>query len=305
VSVKLRFHVITVFPEMIEQVLSFGVVAQAIKAQLIGFSAISPRKFTTNVHQTIDDRPFGGGDGMLMMAEPMALAIESVKAQIAPEAKTRVIHLSPRGRPLTDKRARELASQYTDLVLIASRYAGLDQRVINEYVDEEISLGDYVVSGGELPALVLMDAVSRQVPQVLGNEASVEAESFAQSCHGGLEAPQFTRPREWREHAVPAMLLSGDHAKIEKWKKSLSILVTARFRPDLLSDIFSGPIDGPGGRPVAEGVVRAAKTLLAEASDQDLVDWGLQLGENSNPAELRSEIQKKLEAAFEKTSRSR
>lgn len=224
----MRFHVITIFPEMIEAATRYGVVGQGIKEGKIQVEALNPRAFTANVHQTVDDRPFGGGDGMVMIVDPLQKAVESVRANA--NGAVRVIHLSPRGRPLTDALVREWAGQ-TDLILIASRYGGVDQRFLNRFVDEEISIGDYVLSGGELPALVLIDAVARHLPGVLGNEASAEEESFAQ---GLLEYPQFTRPRECEGDEVPAALLSGDHAKIAEWRRSLSILVTADRRPDLL-----------------------------------------------------------------------
>jgi tRNA (guanine37-N1)-methyltransferase len=232
----MQFHVITLFPEMIETAARFGVVGQAIKEEKIRLATLSPRKFTSNVHQTIDDRPFGGGDGMIMMAEPTAQALESILAELgerAPSAVVRVIHLSPRGERLTDAKVRELG-KFTDLILIASRYGGIDQRFLNQFVDEEISVGDYVLSGGELPALALIDAVSRVLPGVLGNETSPEEESFSQAT-GLLEHPQFTRPREWRGDEVPADLLSGNHAGIEEWKDALSLFVTLERRPDILT----------------------------------------------------------------------
>lgn len=229
----MNFHVLTVFPEMIESGTSYGVVGQARKDGLIHVEALSPRSFTSNVHQTVDDRPFGGGDGMIMLAEPMSQAIETVLSRTKPERR-RVIHLSPRGEVFSDEKARELATNYQDLILIASRYGGIDQRFLNEFVDEEISVGDYVVSGGELPALLLIDAVSRLLPGVLGNEASSVQESFAE---GLLEHPQFTRPREWRGKEVPEVLLSGNHKEIGLWKKALSLLVTAERRPELLGSL--------------------------------------------------------------------
>jgi len=261
-SAKLSFHAITVFPEMVSRALGYGVVAQAVKAGLIDFKVTNPRTFTSNVHQTIDDRPFGGGDGMLMLAEPLASAVESVRAAIPPEAKVRAVHLSPRGNKLTDQRVREFAREYTDIILVASRYAGVDQRFLNTFIDEEISIGDFVVSGGELPLLVLIDAVSRHVPGVLGNDASSEDESFASSLGGGLEFPQFTRPREWREHAVPHELISGDHANVGKWKRALGVLVTAEHRPDLLSGLSPEEL-------------RLAEKVLKQMSDVELIECGL------------------------------
>jgi tRNA (guanine37-N1)-methyltransferase len=262
VSAKLRFHVITVFPEMITQALSYGVVAQAVKSGLLEFKAVTPRSFTNNVHQTVDDRPFGGGDGMVMLAEPLALALESIRAQLRSAARVRAVHLSPRGKKLNDQRVRALAGEYTDIILVASRYAGVDQRFLNTFIDEEISIGDFIVSGGELPLLVLIDAISRQVPGVLGNDVSSEDESFSPSHGGGLEFPQFTRPREWRGHAVPNELVSGDHARVGQWKSALSILVTAENRPDLLSDFRSDELI-------------LAEKLLHQISMQEMRECGL------------------------------
>ena len=228
----MRFHVLTLFPEMIEQAVGFGVVGQAMKDGKLQVSTLSPRTFTTNVHQTVDDRPFGGGDGMIMMAEPMAQALETILAAYSGK-KPRVIHLSPRGRPFSDPVARELALGQEAVVLIASRYGGLDQRFIDAFVDEEISIGDYVLSGGEIPSLAVIDAVARHIPGVLGNKDSAQNESFA--FGGGLlEHPQYTRPRVWRETEVPEELLSGNHAQIDQWKKTLSLLTTLGRRPDLL-----------------------------------------------------------------------
>jgi tRNA (guanine37-N1)-methyltransferase len=228
----MKFHVVTLFPEMIEHAARFGVVGQAIKEDRVQLSTISPREFTSNVHQTIDDRPFGGGDGMIMMAEPLALTLESLTPQLGPQA--RVIHLSPRGPLLSDAKARDLTA-FSDIVLISSRYGGADQRFLNEFVDEELSIGDFIISGGELASLVVIDAVSRLLPGVLGNEASPEDESFAQGR--GLEHPQYTRPREWRGLEIPAALLSGHHSQIKDWKELVSLLVTAERRPDLLTSL--------------------------------------------------------------------
>lgn len=228
---KLHFHVVTLFPEMIENAARFGVVGQAIQEGKIALSTLSPRVFTANVHQTVDDRPFGGGDGMVMLADPLESAVASIRSQIPSESATRVIHFSPRGVPLTDQKVRELSAM-EHLILISSRYGGVDQRFLNQCVDEEISIGDYVLSGGEIPALVLIDSVGRQMPGVLGNERSSIEESFSE---GTLEHPQYTRPRQWRQAEVPQILLSGDHAKIAQWKRQVSLYVTAERRPDLLS----------------------------------------------------------------------
>ncbi len=229
----MKFHVVTLFPEMLESAArGFGVVGQAIARGEIGLSVINPREFTSNVHHTIDDRPFGGGDGMIMMAEPLAESVAKARASTTASAKVRAIHVSPRGRPFNDAVARELA-QLDDLILVTSRYGGADQRFLNECVDEEISIGDYILTGGDLAALVLIDAVGRLQKGVLGNEASSSNESFA-GTNGLLEHPQYTRPREWRGLPVPSIYTSGDHAKIALFQEALSLAVTALRRPDLL-----------------------------------------------------------------------
>lgn len=223
----MRFQVITIFPEMIEQAVSFGVVAQAHKEQRLSIEALSPREFTANFHKTVDDRPFGGGDGMVMLAEPLLLAVQALKT----EKNAKVIFLSAHGTPWTDQKARALA-QEEHLILVCGRYGGVDQRFINAAVDEEISLGDFVLTGGELAALAVIDSVSRFLPGVLGNALSNQDESFARE--GLLEAPQFTRPREWQGLETPAVLMSGNHAEIARWRFLLSIIKTAQLRQDLL-----------------------------------------------------------------------
>ena len=221
-----RFQVVTLFPEMIEGVFSSGVVGTAQQKGLIEISTINPRIFTDDVHQTVDDRPFGGGDGMVMMAEPLQKAL--LKAQLqAPQAMA--IALSPQGERLTDSLVRELATQ-KDFVLFCGRYAGLDQRFLVKNKVREISIGDYVLSGGELAAAVLIDAVARQLPGVLGHVDSAHKESFRE---GILEAPLFTRPREWQGFQVPAALLSGNHGRIQEWQNLIGRLVTFLKRPDL------------------------------------------------------------------------
>jgi tRNA (guanine37-N1)-methyltransferase len=221
------FQVITLFPDMIQASMEVGVFGQAQKKDLLSISCINPREFTTDIHKTVDDRPFGGGDGMIMMPEPLEKSITQAKLQ-NPSAK--VIYLSPQGAPLTHCKAASLARE-PGLVLICGRYGGIDQRVINLMVDEEISTGDYVISGGELAACVLMDAVSRFVPGVLGHKDSADKDSFAE---GLLEHPNFTKPREYQNQSVPEILLSGHHQKIQEWKRQVSFLVTLEKRPDLI-----------------------------------------------------------------------
>lgn len=222
------YQVITVFPDLVESFGQSGVVGQARKKGLLRIETLNPRRFTQDVHQSVDDRPFGGGDGMVMLAEPLAQSIEACRAQ-RPQA--RVLSMSPQGKVLTDARVKELARD-PDLILLCGRYSGVDQRLIRQYEVEELSIGDYVLSGGEMAAAVLIDAVSRFIPGVLGHGESAERDSF----HGGLlEAPLFTRPREIWGRAVPEILLSGHHAKIQDWQQKIAQLVTLKKRPDLLS----------------------------------------------------------------------
>ncbi len=225
---KANFQVVTVFPEMIASIFAQGVVFQAVKKDLLNIESINPRQFTLDVHKSVDDRPFGGGDGMILMTEPLSQSLQLALKNF-PTAK--VIYLSPQGKPLTDAKVFELA-QRPQLILICGRYGGIDQRVINEYVHEEISIGDYVLSGGELAAAVLIDAVSRQIPGVLGNAESAGNESFRQ---GVLEAPLFTRPQDFNGKKVPEILMSGHHAKIQVWHNQVSKLITWQKRPDLFT----------------------------------------------------------------------
>ncbi len=221
---SLRFTIITLFPEMIENFCSVGVLAQAQKKDLVSIHCINPRSFTHDKHKTVDDRPFGGGDGMLMMAEPLAQSLESI-----PE-KGVVIYLTPQGRLLNDSVVQEF-QKYAQITLICGRYSGVDQRFINKYVDHEISVGDYVLSGGELAAAVFIDSVSRFVPGVLGHEQSAIKDSITQ---GFLEAPQFAKPRAWQNQEVPEVLLSGHHENIEQWKYMVGLLKTLQKRPEIL-----------------------------------------------------------------------
>lgn len=225
----MKFSVITLFPQMIEEALQHGVVGQALKKNLFSLEAINPRQFTSDVHRTVDDRPFGGGDGMVMLYEPLKKSLESINE------RGTVIYLSPQGPRLTDAKVREI-SKLPAVTLLCGRYGGVDQRFLNEFVDEEISIGDYVLSGGEIGALALIDSVARFIPGVLGDESSALKDSV--SC-GYLEAPLFTRPREFVDEKqvlqkVPDVLLSGNHALIEEWRGLVGLLLTLKKRPDLL-----------------------------------------------------------------------
>ncbi len=222
------YHVITVFPEMIHAITDTGVIGQAQKAEKIKIKTYNPRAVTTDVHKTIDDRPFGGGDGMLMLAEPLALTLSSI-SQSGFETGP-VIYLSPQGAIFDDKKAQEIA-KLDSVTLICGRYGGVDQRFLNQHVDEEISIGDYVLSGGEIGAAAIIDASARFVPGVLGHHESASNDSITS---GLLEAPQFTRPREWQGASVPEVLLSGNHAHIEEWKLFMGVLKTLQKRPEAL-----------------------------------------------------------------------
>lgn len=220
------YQVITLFPEAIAQFAGYGVISQAAKKELLRIESVNPRKFTTDVHHSVDDRPFGGGDGMCMTVDALQPAVEEALAR---RPGARRIYVSPQGRRLDHALARELAAA-GDLILLSGRYAGVDQRLLNHYAFEEISIGDYVLSGGELAAMVIIDAAARFIPGVLGHQDSSHADSFE---GGALEAPQFTRPREILGQTVPEALMSGNHARIGVWRDLVGKLVTLRKRPDL------------------------------------------------------------------------
>lgn len=214
-----KVDVITLFPEMIENAVSYGVLHQAIKSDLISIQTHTPREFSSDKHKTADDRPFGGGDGMIMLAEPLAQALEKVCTE-----GSKIIYLSPQGTVFTNEVAKKMATE-KHLVLICGRYGGIDQRIINQYQVEEISIGDYVLSGGELGALVVIDALARFIPGVLGHQDSAEQDSFENNL---LEQPNFTRPRQFQGQSVPDILMSGHHKLIADWKLKVSALVTLK-----------------------------------------------------------------------------
>ena len=227
----MRFDVVTLFPPMFVAVTESGITRRALESGLWQLQLWNPRDFTSDVHRTVDDRPFGGGPGMVMMAEPLALAVsaaQEAQRAIGLEAG-HVIALSPAGQPLTDARVRALAAQRKPLVLVCGRYEGIDQRFLDACVDEEVSIGDFVISGGELAAMACIDAVVRHLPGAM-KEASSAQESFAD---GLLDAPQYTRPEVWRDQVVPPVLLSGHHAQIEAWRQQQKEARTQARRPDL------------------------------------------------------------------------
>ena len=225
----MQFCVITLFPALLEAVKGCGVVGRAFERGLASLLCINPRDFTQDKYQTVDDRPYGGGPGMVMLAEPLFQAIQFAK-QALPNAK--VIFLSPKGTPLTQSKLRELSNQ-SELILLSGRYEGVDQRLIDEVVDEEISIGDYVLSGGELPAMVVIDGITRLLPDVLGHHDSAQQDSFSGAW---LDCPHYTRPETWHGQVVPKVLLSGDHKAIEAWRVDQSKAITAQKRPDLIKD---------------------------------------------------------------------
>ena len=259
----MNFHILTLFPEMIEQGLNTSITGRAISNGLLSIEAVNIRDYAFNKHQSVDDYPYGGGAGMLMQAEPVYLAYEAVRKKIAErkpaeaeteteepaeaeqleekpvtgseeepvkEKKLRVVYPSPQGDVFSQGMAEELAKE-EDLVLLCGHYEGIDERVLEEIVTDYVSIGDYVLTGGELPAMVMVDAISRLVPGVLHNNVSAEFESFQDNL---LEYPQYSRPEEWHGKKVPPVLMSGHHANIEKWRREQSILRTYERRPDLL-----------------------------------------------------------------------
>ncbi len=241
----MKFDVISLFPEMFDAITKHGITSRALDKKIYSLQVINPREFTADNHKTVDDRPYGGGPGMVMLAEPLAKAIEAAKQnQAGLGVKPHVIHLSPRGTPLTHEKVMQL-SQQQGLILLASRYEGVDERLLDALVDEEISIGDYVLSGGELPAMALIDAIVRQLPGVLGDADSAIEDSFV---NGLLDYPHYTRPEalcinsseknseeQSEELRVPEVLLSGNHAKIREWRLKQSLLLTRAKRPDLLA----------------------------------------------------------------------
>lgn len=263
----MNFHILTLFPEMVMNGLNTSIIGRAAARALLSIEAVNIRDYAFNKHQSVDDYPYGGGAGMLMQAEPVYLAYKAVEEKILvrqqteemggeqtsttdfveqenmqtgevgmteakseKQKKLRVVYLSPQGDTFTQKMAEELA-QEEDLVLLCGHYEGIDERVLEEIVTDYVSIGDYVLTGGELPAMVMVDTISRLVPGVLHNDVSAEFESFQDNL---LEYPQYSRPEEWHGKKVPEILLSGHHANIEKWRREQSILRTKERRPDLL-----------------------------------------------------------------------
>ena len=220
-----RFDVITLFPEMIQDACATGVTGRAVSAGLVNMQCWNPRDVTEDVHRTVDDRPYGGGPGMVMMADPLERTLRQVR-QVAPQSK--LVYLSPQGRQITQQLLRE---QQQDLILLCGRYEGIDERFVEAHVEEEWSLGDFVLSGGEVAAIAVMDALTRLVPGTLGHEQSAEQDSFMDDL---LDYPHYTRPEEWQGRVVPDVLMGGHHERIRRWRLKQSLGRTWRRRPDLL-----------------------------------------------------------------------
>jgi tRNA (guanine37-N1)-methyltransferase len=230
----MKIDVLTIFPEFFEQVFDFGIIRRAKLAGIIEINVHDIRSYATDKHRMVDDRPFGGGDGMVLKPEPIFAAVEDIVGTCDRAAYTeaaRVVLLSPQGKPLTQRIARQLADETEHLVLICGRYEGVDERVNEALVTDEISIGDYVLSGGEPAAVVIVDAIVRLLPEALGSETSASNDSFSD---GLLDCPHYTRPAEFRGMRVPEVLLNGNHAEIEKWRRDKALEKTRSNREDLL-----------------------------------------------------------------------
>ncbi len=223
------FHILTLFPDMVMQGLHTSILGRAVDRGDIAIEAVNIRDFTTDKHGKVDDYTYGGGAGMLMQAQPVFDACQSVIDRIGQDRRRRVIYVTPQGKPFHQAMAKELSME-EELIFLCGHYEGIDERVLEEIVTDEVSLGDYVLTGGELAAMVLVDAIARLVPGVLHNEESAETESFGD---GLLEYPQYSRPEIWHGKRVPEILLSGDHAKVDAWRLEQALLRTKERRPDL------------------------------------------------------------------------
>ncbi len=226
----MNFYVLTLFPEMIEQGMNTSITGRALAKGILTLKTVNIRDYSVTGNGRIDDYPYGGGAGMVMQAEPVCRACEDLKSRI--DGDPRVIYLTPQGRVFNQKMAEEFACE-EDLIFLCGHYEGVDERVLDKIVTDNVSIGDYVLTGGELPAMVMMDAISRMVPGVLSNEESGVSETFSDNL---LEYPQYTRPENWRGRAVPEVLLSGNHGKVDQWRREQSLLRTYQNRPDLLKE---------------------------------------------------------------------
>ncbi|QEZ45928.1 tRNA (guanosine(37)-N1)-methyltransferase TrmD [Cupriavidus oxalaticus] len=259
----MQFDVITLFPEMFRALTDWGITSRAAKQQRYALRTWNPRDFTVDNYRTIDDRPYGGGPGMVMLAKPLDDAIDAAVATQAQAGvpQPHVVLMSPQGKALSHAKVMELAER-PGLVLLCGRYEAIDQRLIDRRVDEEISLGDFVLSGGELPAMALIDAVVRHLPGVLGDAQSAVQDSFV---NGLLDCPHYTRPEEYEGVRVPEILLGGHHAEIEKWRRQQALANTARKRPDLIE-------------------AAREQGLLSRADEKFLSEWAAKEGREATPA---------------------
>lgn len=235
----MRFDVVTLFPELFEPFLKVGVTRRAFDAGLVQVKLWNPRDHAQGAYRRVDDRPFGGGPGMVMMAEPLAQCLAAIAADRGPQQAAPVVYFSPTGHALTHARVQAWSQAPQGAVLLCGRYEGVDQRFLDRHVDHHISLGDFVLSGGELAALALLDAVARLQPGVLGDEGSHQADSFNPALDGLLDCPHYTRPEDWQGQGVPEVLLSGHHGQIARWRREQSLALTARTRPDLIAQARS------------------------------------------------------------------
>ncbi len=244
----MNFHILTLFPDMVTDGLHTSILARAMEKELISVHAVNIRDYTTNRHGKVDDYIYGGGAGLLMQAQPVYDAWKALEETIQEKypdrpagKRTRVVFLTPVGRVFNQAMAEELSKE-EDLILLCGHYEGIDERVLEEIVTDPVSIGDFVLTGGELPAMMIVDAVSRMVPGVLGNETSAQTDSFQD---GLLEYPQYSRPEEWNGRKVPEILLSGDHAKVDAWRREQSLERTRRMRPDLYEAWIARHSTGP------------------------------------------------------------
>ena len=226
----MNFHILTLFPDMVERGLNTSIIGRAVGKGLLNIETINIRDYTLDRHKKVDDYPYGGGAGMVMQAQPIYDAWQAVAQKIG--RKPRTVYLTPQGNTFQQEMAKDYAKE-EDLVLLCGHYEGIDERALNEVVTDYVSIGDYVLTGGELPAMIMIDAISRLVPGVLHNDVSAEFESFQDNL---LEYPQYSRPEIWHDRQVPPILLSGHHANVEKWRREQSVIRTAKWRPDLLED---------------------------------------------------------------------
>ena len=223
----MKFYIMTLFPDMVMNGLNTSIIGKAMEKELLSIEAVDIRDYTLDKHRHVDDYPYGGGAGMVMQAQPVYDCFKDIEKNL--EKKPRVLFMTPTGKTFNQDMAKEL-SQEENLVFLCGHYEGIDKRVLDKIVTDEVSIGDFVLTGGELPAMMMIDAISRLIPGVLNNDISAETESFTDNL---LEYPQYTRPEVWEGEAVPAVLLSGHHANIEKWRREQSLLITKERRPDL------------------------------------------------------------------------